>query len=420
MRLIIASLLLWGGLSPAQDRWPQHKGDCEDVFQGWRVQSLESLRGCLMRWEMYRDMAATTSSQKKVAREAFEKLYAEGDERDAFIALSALKRMGFRPRKLRDEAAPEVDSRAGGPTVRLTEAPREGGLAPKGMHFEPEGGGAEPPMMGERAPDRAAAERAFTNGNEHYRGNRYGEALSEYLLSADSDPTYAKPLYMAARCAVKLRAPKDAIHYLLQMRDIDSEEARQLLTKAGSDPAFSAMARSGAFKDVTGTAIVQILNGVGERGLKIVKDYEKALSRAGFSVAKVGNDRYHRTAKIIYTKPGFERQGEEIRRQLQMGLVHKKPIEWPSRYDVIVVYGDNKGKDWVDDEAEKNGQQNKEKEEAEKKAKEKKAQEDMAKKAKMREQVEMMKMLQDMNAGEAAKQADPTGGDPINAVPLPP
>jgi len=391
---VLIGLLSW---AQAEDRWARRKGDCEQLFQSWRNRSTEQLRGCLMRWEMYRDVTQISPSEKAIVREAFDKLYHEGDRREAIMALSALKRMGLKPSRLRDEAAPRVNEKPSSPQAGGT-AP---GVAP-GLEHDPDDRTAL-----ERLPDRGAAEDAAKRGNRLYRSGRYADALGEFLLAYDSDPTYALPLYMAARCSIKMNQAQDSILYLRDMKFIGSEMARQLLTKAGQDPAFARLQSSGAFKDLTGTALVQILNGAGEKGVSVVKGYKKELERLGLVVAGFANDRYPRTAKMIYTKPGYEEQGENIRRFLSMGMVHKKNIDWPSQYDVIVIYGARRENRWVDDEAEKAGEDAKKKKKKEEDEKQKALDAHAAQKAKMQEQMQMMKMLQEMNSQDAAKEAVP-------------
>lgn len=134
-------------------------------------------------------------------------------------------------------------------------------------------------------------------------------------------------------------------------------------------------------------------------------------------VAAVAKDLNPRINTYIYTKPGFERQGENIRRILQLGLIHKRTIDWPSEFDVILVHGEPKKTAWVDDEAEKSAAKAAaEKKKAEADAKRKKEEAEAAKKAELKQKVMMMKMLQDMEAEDAASsqaaEQDPTGTAP--------
>ncbi len=389
-------------------QWDRRKGDCDQVFRGWRTSSVDRLRDCTMRWESYRNVRSVDSDTRALMHEAFDKLYLEGDRRDAVMALSALKRLGLRPTQLRPEtqALPSGPKRA---AVRQVEAAPQGGL-----DFAPDEPMQEAPNAAANRPaDRKSAERAFREGKIYLKKSKLPEAVSEFLIAADSDPSWAPPLYMAARCYVRMGRDMAALKTLQRMKSVNSQLAKQLIRKAVKDPNFKSLRARGAFKDLTGTAVIQLLNGAGEAGLSKIMGYRDRLERAGMPVAAVANDRNPRQNTYLYTKPGFEQQGEALRRQLKLGLLHKRTIDWPSQFDVILIHGGGDKAKWVDDEAEKNGQKDdtkKKEEEAKKKAEEaKKAQAD-----KLKRQIQMMKMMQQMEAEDAAGQQvdqnDPTKG----------
>ncbi len=408
--LVIA--LLWG-TAFGQARWDERKGDCEDVFKAWRTHGVDKLRDCVMAWEMYRDATRVDSDQKAVVHEAFDKLYRDGDKRDAVMALSAMKRLGLRPRELRDEtrAVPKGPARE---QVEVVEPVRE----QQPMSFEP---GQDEELADEFRPaepqeiDHAAAERAYAQGRSYEAKGKYAEAVSEFLIAADADPTWAPPLYLAARCYTRMKRYRPAVQMLQRMKAINSDLSLQLVTKAVKDPAFKSLRRIDAFKDLAGIATVQLLNGAGEKGLETVKKYYDVLAENGIPVASVAQDRNPRKSSWIYTKPGYEAQGERIRRLLRLGLVHKRVISWPSQYDIMIVHGMQGKSTWIDDEAEKAAANpDADKEKKKKEAEAKKKAEEAEKQAKMKEQVQMMKMMQQMNADDAASGAatanDPSGG----------
>ncbi len=417
-------LLLLTNVSLADSQWDRRKGDCEQVFRSWRTTAVERIRDCVMTFEMYRDVTAVDDDERAVVHEALDKLYQEGEKRDATMALSAMKRLGVRPSKLRTEtrAVPRGPAAEEVPVIDDGRARRRRRPPPRdeGMSFSPDEEPAPgPSAAAERAPDRREAERAYKEGRRYEAKRQYAVAVSEFLIAADSDPTWAPPLYLAARCYSKMKRPRAAVEMLVRMRAINSDLARQLVHKAVKDKAFRRLRRLDAFKDLTGTATVQLLNGAGSKGLASVQRYKAELAVAGIN-ASVANDRNPRHNNYIYTKPGFEQQGERIRRLLKLGLVHTRTISWPSQFDVVVVHGVPKKTAWVDDEAEvaaKNKDADKKKKE--KDAEKKQAEAAAAEKEKMRQQLQMMKMMQQMNAGDqAAGQAagaDPTGG----AIPPP-
>lgn len=387
------------------DRWPDRKGNCEQVFQDWRINGVAALRKCTRTWEMYRDVTKVDSDQRAIVQEAFDKLYQQGQRGDAVLALSALKRLGLRPTQLRPETAaiPEVKRERG----HRVQGSRSGGL---GMALSPDGPApmADPePVdeMEERPPNPRAAKAAYRDGQAAYKRDRVDEALSQFLIATDEDPTFAQAFYMAARCFARSGNARAALDYLQQMKALGSDTARRLTRKAATDTVFRRMTRAGAFKDLTGTAIVQILTGAGPEGEAEIRKWGERLTELGMAPPELGRDNNPRTNHYIYAKPGFKKQSEYIRRQLKMGMVHKRQIDWPTDFDIIIIHGRPKKVAWVDDEAEKNESESEKKKRAEEAAKKKKDEAQMASRAKMREKLQMMKMMQQMDAEQKATGA---------------
>ena len=388
----LALCALCAAPAAAQDRWERKKGDCDATFQGWRQASLDRLADCVITWEMHRDAKAVDADQKAIVHGAFDRLYQEGDRRQAHMALSALKRLELRPRGLREDAKPRDRS--------APEVARERAPAPKKI-------------------DPVRAQRLYSQGVRALKANDVPEALALFLDAAESDPLYPQPLYRAAQCYVRLRKGKPAIEALTRMKNINSDVSAALLERARTDPAFTGLERSAAFKALTGRANVQLLNAGGDPGKKTVLKYRDRLEKAGIAVSSVADDARRRQNTYIFSRPGFEQQGEAIRRELQLGLIHTRSIDWNTPYDVILVYGVRGKSAWIDDEAEKGGKKaaadKKKAEEAKKKADEEAK---AAAKADMKKKLQMLQMMQELEAEDAAGAADPTGGsgNPVDAL----
>ena len=264
--------------------------------------------------------------------------------------------------------------------------------------------------------DAAEARAAYQRGISFFKSGQLPEALSEFLISADADPTYPQPLYMAAQTYVRLRKAAPAVELLARMKALNSGLARQLLFQAASDQGFLPLHGVEAFKSLTGVAVIQLLNASGPEADKAIRDMAKRLEKAGMPVASISADRTRRENTYVYMKPGYEQQGERVRRELNLGLVHKRAIDWPSEFDVVVAYGSPVKKEWVDDEAEKAGKA----EDPKKKEKEdeaRQAAEDAAKaKEDMKKKLQMLQMLQEM---DAAKDAEDGAKDTANVLPPP-
>ena len=384
-------LLVDVAVAHGADRWSRNKGDCDEVLKTWRAVELDRLRECTMRWEMYRNIEGLDDGQKGVIHDAFDRLYSAGDRRDAVMALSALRRIGLRPRTLRDEARIKDVSLA--PVVEEEPAPS-----------------AEP--------DPKAARASYRSGVKLYKRRKNSAALAKFLNAADEDPVYAPPLYMAARAYVRLRKPQAAVSSLLGLRAINSQTARDLIEKAGTDEEFRSIRQIPAFKSLTGVALIQILNGAGAEGSKNITKFQSALEEAGIPVASVGNDRRTRSNNYLYAKEGFERKADDIRRLLKLGLTHQRTIDWNTRFDIILVHGVSKGSGWVDDEAEKSAAKaakDKAKAEAAKKKKDK-AKLDAAKKG-LKDAQDGVDKAKDFDAAKEAEGAIPT--DPTSVIPDP-
>jgi tetratricopeptide (TPR) repeat protein len=430
-RLAVALCLVVLGTGPAwADKWQKEKGDCEETFEQWRTESLERLRDCTMRWEMYRDITKVDDNQRTIVQEAFEKLYSEGTERDAVMALSALKRLGLRPAKLREKSvavpkaapAPEL-----APVIQAPEEKRVGkslktARAEVEAEAEAEAMSEATPVEAARAPSRKEARLHVQRGNSHFKSGQTMEALTAYLEACDADPTYAPPLYLTAMTYARLGKKDMAIDYLRSLKALNSDEARPLVRRAAQDPEFKALRGVATFKDLTGTAVVQILSAGGDAAKAKVDAHVKRLTEIGQPVANIGIDRNPRHNTYVYTKAGYEDQGEDLRRQLKLGMVHKRPIHWPSEYDIIIVVGSPEVAKFEDDEAEKNGQKKAEMNKAAEAAKKKQEDKERAEREKLKRRMMMLQAMEDMEqpaAPDAPQNASEIPTDAPEAPALP-
>jgi tetratricopeptide (TPR) repeat protein len=413
--------LLTGTSAFAQERWSSNKGDCEEVFAAWNTQSLKRLRDCTMRWEMYRDVTKVDDDARSIAQSAFEKLYQEGSERDAVMALSALKRLGLRPTKLREKTvavpteAPAADA---APVIEAERAPRPQAAAARGGVL-PAPEVEAPPPEPTRAPSRRGSQEAVAQGQRLFKSGQIADALTQYLIAVDEDPTYAPPLYLTAMAYARLGKGEMAIDYLQQLRGLNSDQARPLMRRAAKDPEFKSLRGSSAFKELTGTAVIQLLAAGGDALKEKVAGYAARLNEIGMPVADVGIDRNPRHNTYVYAKPGFEDQGEDIRRQVKLGPVHKRPIHWPSEYDIIVVVGETSQEKFVDDEAEKNGQKKADMKKKEDDAKRKQKDKELAEREKMKQRLMMMQAMEDMEQPQAPTAPEDASQIPTDAPEAP-
>lgn len=424
-RLIVGCTLTiatFGAVGTARaDKWDKEKGECENTFEQWRTESLDRLRDCAMRWEMYRDITKVDDNQRTIVQEALEKLYQEGNERDAMMSLSALKRMGLRPAKLREKTAAVPKAAPPAETAAMVEPdpepearPSKAGKAAKAAAPE-----FEVPVEQERAPSRRDARAHVGRGNAFFKAGQTMEALTAYLEACDADPTYAPPLYLTAMAYARLGKRDMAIDYLRSLKGLNSDEARPLVRRAAQDPEFKALRGMGTFKDLTGTAVVQILSASGDASKAKVAAYVQRLQEIGQPVANMGVDRNPRHNTYIYAKPGYEEQGEDLRRQLKMGMVHSRPIHWPSEYDIIIVVGAPTQEKFVDDEAEKNGQKKAEMDRAAEAAKRKAAEKEQAEKDKLKKRMMMIQAMEEMEAPAAPSAPTNAADVPMDAPEAP-
>jgi tetratricopeptide (TPR) repeat protein len=401
--LVGVALALLATQAAANERWNRNKGNCDKVFADPRGFDLTELLACTKRWEMHRDVADVDDSLRARMHTALDRLYGEGDAAGRTIALSAMKRLGVRPRAI---AKGEQGLRREGTGVMVVTNDNAAPAAPAAMVADLDPNAPVVGEYGDRPPDRRRASQHYQRGAGEYKSGRFEPALGEFLQSADADPTWAKPLYLAAVCYARLRMDNDAIETLKQMRDLNSDEARKLMRRAGEDEAFVSVRARPSFKSLTGSAIIQILNGAGSEGEAKIRDMVKTLEGKGIPVTKVGTDANSRVSTYLYRKPGFEKQGDAVRRTLRLGFVHERQIDWPTPYDVILVYGKPKKNDWEDDEADKSAKKAAaDKKAAEDAAAKKEEAEEVAKRAELRRKVQMMQMMQEMDAEGAAGQA---------------
>ncbi len=424
--LIALAALCLAWPAAAEDRWARHRGDCDEVLRGWQGQALPELVRCVKRYEMYRKTSAIDDDERARMHTVLDKVYAEGSRGEKAIALGSMKRLGVRPRSIgSDERGlrragtdlPVLGAAAGiGADATDAAEPRPGEGPVDHLGVDPN---AAAEVFAERPPDRREATAQYSRGVKLYRGNQIEPALGAFLAAGDADPTWAKPLYLAAVCYARMGQAVDAVGTLKQMKSINSDLARKLIRRAAEDKEFARLRSQPSFKALTGAAVVQILNGAGPKGADDVRGFVETLEKKGIPVARVGTDANSRVSTYLYAKPGMETQGERIRRVLRLGLVHERKITWPTPYDVILVYGKPKKGKWVDDEAEKSAKKAaKDRAKAKADAKRKEEEAAAAAREKSKADFENFKKFQEMQANPQGQLPDaPSGPDDLMPPP---
>ena len=313
-----------------------------DIFGKFDAVSPLELKQCVALWEAYRSVKSVREAERHIAVQAFNYLYAHGDEEGAFLAESALSRLNERPKEARlgtrtqvREAEPGAGTSrtaAKGPgtakearTVKVEEAPREL-YVPREV------------SSGERKRARELNDRGYQLAKK----KKYDEALTMYEKAIDTDPGLEIAIYNAACMYALTNRDKTALEYLQRLQDLNTVEGNDRLHKARIDRDLESLRPDPLFKRLTGYAKIKLINSIGEYGEDEVERIEKYLGKAKHEVAEYGTDKHEREAPILWYQNNVTAMNTAY--VLQRLVNHPNslmyPIDWDTDYDIIISWGD--------------------------------------------------------------------------------
>lgn len=318
-------LVLGATAAHASKNWDKYGGDCDQAaFKSPDTADILVIGRCVRLWEAYQDVSEVKDGDyKSRVVAAIQRLYVQGDDKDASVARSALGRLGVT--KLPERGA----------TAKATPAAAK---KPARERFNPE----EP-----SAKQKKAAERQFKYGIKQYTKKKYDKALPYYLKMVDAAPGYAKGHYNVA-CIYALLGDEEKMGtYLQNLADMaagGNAEAMSNLKLARSDKDFEGLRdTSVTFKRLTGYAKIKVLNAMGEKGEENSDNILASLKKLNYEADGVDESSKARKNPIIWYAE-HARGAAFIVKEL---LNHPKTqvvlftAEQLKGFDVVVVWGDD-------------------------------------------------------------------------------
>ncbi|NOZ02774.1 MAG: tetratricopeptide repeat protein [Deltaproteobacteria bacterium] len=307
----------------AQSPWDRQKGNCESVFASYQQAGLPELKYCMGLWEAYKDVGSLDDAGRAAMAPVFRRLYGEGDAETRFMAKNALSRLGFTPRA-EDEKKLEAEK-------RLKDQPKR-------KRYRPHRASKH---------DRKAAKRIRAKAFSLYRKGDYDGALGLLAQALDLDPGNVQVLYDSACCYALIGRKSDASEYLQRLADIGTKPALKKLRRARTDKDFQGMRDDPGYKRTSGYARIKVLNGMPADDQELGEDNVYVLvellsdPKLAYRVEDGGKDKHARDRPHIWYKEPSKLQAYVIRKLLGNPRTRLVPIDWDSKFDIIVSWADS-------------------------------------------------------------------------------
>lgn len=306
--------------------WKPHAKRCMQAFSNFEAVTKEELTECTVLWESYRSPATIKASERHVATQAFRFLCKAGSDQQAFVAESALLRMGDRP------CERSTATRPGEPQPPIRTDPVVNEARPTRQKYNP-----EPASEGDAKKARAMNDKGYDLAKKKKRD----EALRYFEKAIELNPRYEQAIYFAAAQYAQTDRVATAIDYLGRLRDLGTETAGNRLQEARMEPDFEPARDNSTFKNLTGYAKIKLINSRGEVGEDEVDRIAKYFEKAKFPIHDTGHDKHERDMPIIWTQDGTARSTAFIlMRLVNHPNTQVVMIDWDTDYDIIVSWGD--------------------------------------------------------------------------------
>lgn len=308
----------------AESGWDRMKGDCDQKFLNYQQVKLDALASCMKFWEAYKNINILTPPKRSFMATVFERVFIEGSDHDSYLAQVAMTRLG---------APPSQDA-----FERRQKFKHHKAVKKRRRYI--------PIPVSNAAKKRAKKVR--NRAMHYYKRKKYTKAI-EYLDRAlKIYPGYIQALYDEA-CTHALTGDKaNAIEYLMRIRDLKKKYGYEKLRLARKDKDFARVRETPEFKNVTGYAHVKLLNGmsqenrdIGSDNVSILKDL---MAKIGYPPEAIGLDKHVRTRPIIWYKKPSKAVAYVMKKLINNNPhVLLVPIDWNSKFDIIVSWADKVG-----------------------------------------------------------------------------
>ena len=307
----------------AQTGWDRVKGDCEQKFLNYQQVKLNELELCMKFWEAYRNINALKPEKRSFMASVFERVFVEADKHNSYLAQVAMTRLGSPPGQ--DEFG------------KRQKFKHRKAVKKRRRYI--------PVPVSKSAKKRAKRIRA--KAMRYYKHRKYDKAIELLDKALKTYPGYIQALYDEA-CARALTGDKaNAIEYLMRIRDLKKAAGYKKLRLARKDKDFISIRETPEFKNVTGYAHVKLLNGmsqenqdIGDDNVSILKDL---MARLDYPPEVIGLDKHVRTRPIIWYKKPSKAVAYVLKKLINHPHVLLVPIDWNSKFDIIVSWADKVG-----------------------------------------------------------------------------
>lgn len=346
------------------DYWEMNKENCEDVLRDPYAFDLPRVFQCVQLWESYREVTALSTDVRSMYAVGFSRVFHESKGYSQIVAKAALNRVcvPLHPLGLNgkvEEKVPQIlDCGDGSPFVNRGQQPVSPEQKVKSEiqnKISPEVEAAvklskrralldvkSPKSLGKATANRAQL--AYGKCNQAYSGGYFAHAINFCNDALKIYPNYVAAKYTLAQIYAALGENEVALTHLTELYMWNSAEVTDTLRKARHDGSVKNLRDDLRFKVMTGYRRTTALNGAGEAALP---DFEKVVlelfAKEYDLEGRIGNDKNIRLYPIIYYRPLFKLEAQQLRVILSNEQTRLAPITWETRDDFIIVWGSDAG-----------------------------------------------------------------------------
>lgn len=210
--VLVLSSLMPTSANAQEAEWKPHSKRCMQAFSNFEAVTKDELTECTVLWESYRSPANIKASERHVATQAFQFLCKSGTEKQAFVAESALLRMGERPCERNPTTIPTTTQ----PTRDQPPATEPDLRTTTSAKYNPE------------AVSESDVKKARTmndKGHELAKKKKRDEALRYFEKAIEINPRFEQAIYFAAIQYAQTNRVATAIEYLQRLRDLGDRKS---------------------------------------------------------------------------------------------------------------------------------------------------------------------------------------------------
>jgi len=314
---LVAALLALPATTAHANEWDGQSVSCVKAFATPDKAPTEVMLRCADLFNAEARLQLLSSGDRAAVEKGLRWLYANGDDKAARVARDGLYRLEVR--------LPPREKQASG----------AGGI---GTAPAPERPRYDPPEAKEA--DAKAADKLVKAGIKLLLKKKWSAAVALLESALQKNPRSEPALYNLACGEANLEPKrKDALKHLQNLADLGTDQSSERLIKSRSDADFEPIRDDPDYKRITGYMRIQVVNTIGRAGEPAIENIEKLFDKLGHKKRETSEIDKAQDHPTVLFKPHAKAQTALIAELLNHPRTRLDPIDFESKYDMIVRWG---------------------------------------------------------------------------------